>query len=126
MKRISHGGPRTRDHTLHIETPLGIVNIRTDMHDFQGRRVESISFVPNRYAGEPEVAVDGHMNTRLVEMHASDHYKVGDKVTYKPSGAPCTIKEVSEVGGHYVVYAYRRSDESWDARFWDLEKRDDA
>lgn len=30
------------DQLLHVETPLGIVNIRTGLHDMEGRRVESV------------------------------------------------------------------------------------
>lgn len=52
---------------LHVETPLGIVNIRTGLHDAEGRRVESVEIIPNAYAGEPEVTVDGYRNSRLVE-----------------------------------------------------------
>jgi hypothetical protein len=52
---------------LHVETPLGIVNIRTGLHDAEGRRVESIELIPNSYVGEPEVTVDGYSNSRLIE-----------------------------------------------------------
>lgn len=51
--------------TLHVETPLGIVNIRVGLHDRHGRRVENIALLPNRYSGEPKVVVrDG----RFVEL----------------------------------------------------------
>lgn len=52
---------------LHIETPLGIVNIRVGLSDSRGRRVESIEVIPNRYKGEPKVLRSGYANTRLIE-----------------------------------------------------------
>jgi hypothetical protein len=59
---------RSRDPLLHIETPLGIINIRVGLYDSQGRRVESIEVLPNNYCGEPAVRVRGRYNTRLVEL----------------------------------------------------------
>lgn len=57
-----------RDHQLlHVETPLGIVNIRTGLADMEGNRVESVEIIPNDYVGEPDVTVDGYRNSRLVE-----------------------------------------------------------
>lgn len=64
MKTISMTGRVTR---LHVETPLGIVNIRVGLTDAEGRRVDSVEVIPNRYAGEPAVTVDGLANTRLIE-----------------------------------------------------------
>lgn len=55
---------------LHVETPLGIVNIRTGLRDMHGCRVDSIEIIPNRYAGEPPVTLDGFSNSRLVEALA--------------------------------------------------------
>lgn len=37
---------------LHIETPNGIVNIRTGLSDRLGREVDSIETIPDRYVGE--------------------------------------------------------------------------
>lgn len=56
-----------KDELLHVETPLGIVNIRTGLTDRHGRRVDSVEIIPNRYAGEPKVLRRGLSNTRLVE-----------------------------------------------------------
>lgn len=50
---------------IHIETPLGIVNIYTGLTDTAGRRVESVQMIPNNYAGEPAVRVRGG---RFVEL----------------------------------------------------------
>jgi hypothetical protein len=59
---------RARDSLLHVETPLGIVNIRVGLHDVEGRRVDSVEVIPNGYAGEPRVEVDGYRNTRMIEQ----------------------------------------------------------
>lgn len=58
MRRITHYGKR--DNLLHVETPLGIVNIRVGLRNAKGQRVESIELVPNRFAGHPEVWTDEH------------------------------------------------------------------
>ena len=60
MKSISH-----RQGILHVETPLGIVNIHVGLTDNKGRKVEAISMLPNRYAGEPKVIVNG---SRFIEL----------------------------------------------------------
>jgi hypothetical protein len=57
---------RSRHKTLHVETPEGIVNIRIGLHDAKGRPVTLIEVIPDAYAGEPRVHVDGYRNTRLV------------------------------------------------------------
>lgn len=57
---------------LHVETPLGIVNIRAGLTDSLGRRVDSIETLPNDYAGEPRVEIAGLANTRLIEEAVSD------------------------------------------------------
>lgn len=66
MKRISHTS-RSRDNTLHIETDLGIVNIRVGLYDgLQDCPVESIEIIPDKYAGETPVIVDGSTHVRLI------------------------------------------------------------
>lgn len=60
MKSISH-----RRGILHVETPLGIVNIHVGLTDRRGRKVEAVSMLPNRYSGEPKVIVSG---SRFVEL----------------------------------------------------------
>lgn len=67
MKSIRHTAS-ARDPLLHVETELGIVNVRTNLHDSDGRRVESVEIIPNAYSGEPPIIVDGFRNTRLVEL----------------------------------------------------------
>jgi hypothetical protein len=61
MKTISH-----KRGILHVETPNGIINIRVGLTDFEGRRVDSVEVIPDEYAGEPMVTVDGLRNTRLI------------------------------------------------------------
>lgn len=65
MKTIRHN-KRSKDHLLHIETDLGIINIRVGLTDMDGREVESISFKPDNYAGEVPVVLDGYSNTRFI------------------------------------------------------------
>ena len=60
MKTVTPGRARI----VHVETTLGIVNIYVGLRDEQGRRVERIEVLPNRYAGEPAVTFDG---ARLIE-----------------------------------------------------------
>lgn len=57
---------------LHVETPLGIVNIRVNLSNNQGERVDSIECLPNNYAGEPKVRLDGYSNTRMIEQTEED------------------------------------------------------
>jgi hypothetical protein len=62
MKRLSH-----RKGLLHIETPLGIVNITVGLVDRHGRWVESIQVIPSCYKGEKKVMRSGYANTRLIQ-----------------------------------------------------------
>lgn len=63
MKRLS-----LRKGLLHVETPLGIVNIRVGLHDITGRTVDSIEVIPNEISGERKVVRRGLGNTRLVQL----------------------------------------------------------
>jgi hypothetical protein len=56
-----------RNGMLHVETPLGIVNITVGLHDSNGKRVDSIEVIPSNYAGEPKRTRDGYANTRIIE-----------------------------------------------------------
>lgn len=58
---------------LHIETPLGIVNITVGLTDSRGARVDSIAVTPNAYAGERKVSLDGYSNTRLIEQTEAEY-----------------------------------------------------
>lgn len=60
MKRLSHTR-RSRDKLLHIETELGIVNIRIGLKDMQGRPVTSIEIIPDE-----GVTLDGLFGSRLI------------------------------------------------------------
>lgn len=66
MKTIVHYGKR--DNLLHVETPLGIVNITVGLSDSRGRRVESIQVIPANGSGDPKVIRRGYSNTRLIEL----------------------------------------------------------
>jgi hypothetical protein len=68
MKTISHTN-RSKDKLLHIETDLGIVNIRVGLYDLKGRRVDSIEVIPSSYAGEHKIKRIGYCNTRLIELN---------------------------------------------------------
>ena len=58
---------RSKYDGLHIETPLGIVNIRHKLGS-NSSRIVSIEILPNRYVNEPSVKLDGFSNNRLVEQ----------------------------------------------------------
>ena len=63
MKTLSKGA------TFHIETPNGIIQIKTGLTDMLGRSVDSISIRPNNYKGEPKVKlIAGKYNQRLIEL----------------------------------------------------------
>jgi hypothetical protein len=52
-KEVRQTTIQKRDDYIHIETPLGIVNIYPGLHDQKGRRVDRIEMLPNdHYAGE--------------------------------------------------------------------------
>ena len=57
--------PKRGTRIIHVETPLGIVNIHIGLTDRHGRRVENIQMRPNEYAGEPRVKRIGN---RFVEL----------------------------------------------------------
>lgn len=55
---------------LHVETPLGIVNIRCGLSDMRGRAVDSVEIIENQYAGEQKVVIrPGKHNIRLVQLN---------------------------------------------------------
>lgn len=56
------------DCTLHVETPLGIVNITVGLIDRLGRQVESIYVIPCPDYEQAKVVVRGLRNTRLVRL----------------------------------------------------------
>tara|TARA_R100001082_G_scaffold30763_1_gene15464 strand:- start:1124 stop:1333 length:210 start_codon:yes stop_codon:yes gene_type:complete len=65
MKTISHYNSKK---LLHIETPLGIINIRVGLTDRLGRSVDSIEVIPSNYAGQNKVKRSGLSNTRLIKL----------------------------------------------------------
>jgi hypothetical protein len=52
---------------LHIETPLGIVNIQTGLSDAQGREVVSVEIIRDKFIGE-EAELDGYALNRLIKI----------------------------------------------------------
>ena len=52
---------------IHVETPLGVVNIRAGLLDDKGRRVDAIEILPDH--GK---ARDGQCNVRIVEPKADE------------------------------------------------------
>lgn len=62
MKRVSH-----HKGLLHIETDLGIINIRVGLTNMKGQKVESIKVIPDHYHGGKKVMRYGLCNTRLVQ-----------------------------------------------------------
>lgn len=61
-KRIIHN-----EGLLHVETPLGIVDIRVGLHDGLSGSVDSIEIIPDQYSGEKKVKRYGCVDTRLVQ-----------------------------------------------------------
>ena len=53
---------------LHVEAPLGVVNIYTGLTDRLGRPVTTIEVSPDAYAGVPRVARRGPALVRLVQL----------------------------------------------------------
>ena len=66
MKIISFYN-RSKENILHIETELGIINIRKGLTDLEGNRVISVETIPSNNIGDPIVQLKGYGNTRLVE-----------------------------------------------------------
>lgn len=64
MRRLSFTTLNRSDNLLHIETNLGIVNIRVGLHDAQGRMVESVELIPDESDG---VVIDGYRNNRFID-----------------------------------------------------------
>lgn len=61
---------KKRGKVLHIETPLGIVNIRVGLQDRLGRDVDSISVVmnPDYEHIDRKIKLSGYGNTRLIAL----------------------------------------------------------
>lgn len=55
---------------VHIETPNGIVNVYTGLHDREGRSVDRIEVIPDNYAGENKVVRRGDRLVRLKTVKA--------------------------------------------------------
>ena len=53
---------------LHVETPLGIVNITVGLTDMHGRRVDSVAVIPDRAVGAQKIVRRGWYNTRMIEL----------------------------------------------------------
>lgn len=53
---------------IHVETPNGIVNIFTGLHDKFGRDVDTVEVIPDNYPGERPVRISGGRYTRLIRL----------------------------------------------------------
>jgi len=49
-----------KQNTLHVETKQAIINIRLGLVDTEGRSIESVEIIPDRYAGSPQYKVLTH------------------------------------------------------------------
>lgn len=49
---------------LHVETPLGIVNVRVGLTDDKGRAVDAVEIIPSNHTDESRVIQRG---TRLIQ-----------------------------------------------------------
>lgn len=58
MRRIGFYKTNHSGNVLHIETEGGIVNIYVGMENDKGEEITSVEFIPDRYAGEPEVRLE--------------------------------------------------------------------
>lgn len=65
---------------LHVETPLGVINIRCGLSDMKGRKIDSVTVIPDEYADELKVVRRGLHNTRLVQLKTKKIHFVGQKV----------------------------------------------
>lgn len=63
MKRVSH-----KKGILHVETALGIINIHVGLTDSEGRSVERVEIIPDRFMGEQTVV---RVGDRLVRSKDS-------------------------------------------------------
>jgi hypothetical protein len=53
---------------LHVETPLGVINIRVGLTDSTGRRVDSVTVTPDEIMGDKKIIRRGYYNTRMIEL----------------------------------------------------------
>jgi len=61
------------DH-LHVETPLGVINIRCGLTDMRGRAIDSVVLTPDAYPDENRVVVRGMVNTRFVRLKTKQNH----------------------------------------------------
>lgn len=61
MKRVAALKSGT---VVHVETPLGIINIRVGLSDANGRSVDAVEIIPSNYVGERKVIRKG---ARLIQ-----------------------------------------------------------
>jgi len=57
-----------KDGLLHVETPLGVINIRVGLTDSAGRRVDSVTVTPDEISGDRKIIRRGYYNTRMIEL----------------------------------------------------------
>ncbi len=69
MKSITYGYSKKQrgiDNPLHIETPLGIVNIYAGLIDLKGREIDVISIIP--FGDYSKVKLAGKSTNRLIKI----------------------------------------------------------
>lgn len=65
---------------LHVETPLGVINIQCGLTDMKGRKIDSVTVTPDEYADELKVVRRGLHNTRLVQLKTMKRHFGAQKV----------------------------------------------
>ena len=56
--------PKRGAKIIHVETELGIVNVRLGLSDPEGRDVEAVEMIADDYSGEPTVSIVGRRFVR--------------------------------------------------------------
>jgi len=61
------------DH-LHVETPLGVINIRCGLTDMRGRAIDSVTVTPDQNPDSLKIVRRGLHNTRLVQLKTKKNH----------------------------------------------------
>jgi hypothetical protein len=86
MRRIIFSESNRSGNLLHIEVPGGIVNIRVNLHDHDGRQVTSVEILRDQYAEHGGTwGLDGYANSRLIQLR--DGESVSEDGTVQASQA---------------------------------------
>ncbi len=77
MKSIAHGYSKKQrgiENPLHIETPLGIINIYAGLKDTKGREIDVISITPS--GDYSKVKLAGKSINRLIKLKQKDETRL--------------------------------------------------